>query len=43
MVNKVRILGDKLMDERVVEKILVSLPKRFETKIFFLEDLRDFC
>ena len=30
IVNKVRLLGKDLLDKRVVEKILVTLPKRFE-------------
>jgi len=30
IVNKVRLLGEDLLDKRVVEKILVTLPKRFE-------------
>jgi hypothetical protein len=30
IVNKVRLLGKDLPDKRVVEKILVTLPERFE-------------
>ena len=33
IVNKVRLLGEDLPDKRVVEKILVTLPERFESKI----------
>nr|GLL21413.1 uncharacterized protein LOC113766746 [Ipomoea trifida] len=29
VVNKIRLLGEELPDDRVVEKILVTLPKRF--------------
>ena len=41
IVNKIRLLGDELTDERVVEKVLVSLPERFEHKIASLEDSKD--
>ncbi|XP_031283426.1 uncharacterized protein LOC116142121 [Pistacia vera] len=41
VVNKIRLLGVELTDRRVVEKVLVSLPKRFESKISSLEDSRD--
>ena len=30
VVNKIRLLGEELSDRRVVEKILVTLPERFE-------------
>lgn len=38
VVNKIRLIGEQLPDSRVVEKVLVSLPERFEAKIFSLED-----
>ncbi|XP_021677807.1 uncharacterized protein LOC110662940 [Hevea brasiliensis] len=38
VVNKIRMLGEDLPDKRVVEKVLVSLPDRFEPKISSLED-----
>lgn len=41
IVNKLRLLGEKLEDTRVVEKVLVRLPERFESKISSLEDSRD--
>ncbi|XP_047263707.1 uncharacterized protein LOC124896220 [Capsicum annuum] len=41
VVKKIRLLGEELTDSRIVEKVLVSLPKRFEEKIFSLEDLKD--
>jgi len=40
VVNKIRLLKD-LPDKRVVEKVLVSLLERFESKISSLEDSRD--
>lgn len=40
-VNKIKLLGDKFPDSRVVEKILVSLPPKFESKISALEELAD--
>ncbi|XP_031127533.1 uncharacterized protein LOC116029625 [Ipomoea triloba] len=41
VVNKIRLLGEELPDDRVVEKILVTLPERFESKISSLEESRD--
>ena len=41
IVNKVRLLGEDLPTKRVVEKILVTLPKRFESKISLLEESKD--
>ena len=41
VVNQIRILGEDLSDKRVVEKVLVSLPERFEAKISSLEESRD--
>jgi len=41
MVNKIQLLHEYLLDKRIIEKVLVSLPERFEAKISSLEDLRD--
>jgi hypothetical protein len=41
VVNQIRLLGDDLPDKRVVEKVLISLPEKFESKISSLEDSRD--
>ncbi|XP_022883226.1 uncharacterized protein LOC111399980 [Olea europaea var. sylvestris] len=41
VVNKIRLLGDDLPDRRIVEKVLISLPEKFEAKISSLEDSRD--
>jgi hypothetical protein len=41
-VNQVRLLGEDLPDTRIVEKVLVSLLEKFEHKICFLEDSKDF-
>jgi len=41
VVNKIRLMGEELTDKKIVEKVLVSLPKRFEAKISSLEDSRD--
>jgi hypothetical protein len=30
IVNKIRLLREELTDRRIVEKVLVSLPERFE-------------
>jgi len=42
LVNQVRLLGEDFPDSRVVQKVLVSLPKKFEHKICSLEDLKYF-
>ncbi|XP_017614022.1 uncharacterized protein LOC108459176 [Gossypium arboreum] len=39
--NKVRLLGSCLVDSRIVEKILVTIPKRFEATITTLENMKD--
>ncbi|XP_060668182.1 uncharacterized protein LOC132799733 [Ziziphus jujuba] len=41
VVNQIRILGEELSDRRVVEKVLVSLPEKFEANISSLEESRD--
>ncbi|XP_044482002.1 uncharacterized protein LOC123208535 [Mangifera indica] len=41
LVNEMRILGEDLSEERIVEKVLMSLPEKFESKISSLEDSRD--
>ncbi|CAI9763112.1 unnamed protein product [Fraxinus pennsylvanica] len=41
VVNQIRLLSDDLPDKRVVEKVLISLPEKFEDKISSLEDSRD--
>ena len=39
--NKVRLLGKDFSDERVVQKILVTLPEKYESKISSLEESKD--
>ena len=41
IVSEMRVLGETLEDRRVVEKVLVGLPSRFETKICSIEDSKD--
>ncbi|XP_073317305.1 uncharacterized protein [Primulina huaijiensis] len=41
IVNKVRLLGKDFSDERIVQKILVSLPEKYESKISSLEESKD--
>ncbi|KAL6318455.1 hypothetical protein AAG906_041222 [Vitis piasezkii] len=41
IVNKIRSLGEEFPDARIVEKVLVTLPERFESKISSLEESRD--
>ncbi|KAL6343206.1 hypothetical protein AAG906_021004 [Vitis piasezkii] len=40
--NRVRLLGSSLPDSRIVEKILVTVPERFEASITTLENTKDF-
>jgi len=42
LVNQVRFLGEDFPDSRIVKKVLVSLLKKYEHKICFLEDSKDF-
>ena len=39
--NKVRLLGSKLNDSRIVEKILVTVPERYEAIVTILENTKD--
>nr|XP_009765548.1 PREDICTED: uncharacterized protein LOC104217090 [Nicotiana sylvestris] len=39
--NKIRLFGEKFSDSRIVEKVLVSLPEKFESKISSLENSKD--
>ena len=41
LVNKIMMLGEEFFDTRVVEKLLVTLPERFESKISSLAESRD--
>ncbi|KAL4388598.1 hypothetical protein GQ457_09G027370 [Hibiscus cannabinus] len=41
IVNQIRLFGEDLPEKRVVEKVLVSLPEKFESKIYSLEDSKD--
>jgi hypothetical protein len=39
--NKIRLLGFELSDSRIVEKILVTIPKRYEATVTTLENTKD--
>ena len=39
--NKVRLLGSEFPDSRLVQKILVTIPERFEATISSLENTKD--
>ena len=41
VVNQIRLMGEEFLDNRIVEKILVVLPERFESKISSLEESKD--
>ena len=38
VVNQIRLLGEEMLEKRIVEKVMVILPERFESKISSLED-----
>ncbi|XP_017628963.1 uncharacterized protein LOC108471933 [Gossypium arboreum] len=40
-VNNVRLLGDEFSDKRIVEKVITTLPKKYESKFSSLEDSRN--
>ncbi|EOY25675.1 Uncharacterized protein TCM_027059 [Theobroma cacao] len=40
-VNRLRLLGENVFEKRIVNKLLVSLPEKFEGKISSLEDSKD--
>ncbi|XP_031259650.1 uncharacterized protein LOC116117766 [Pistacia vera] len=42
VVNQIRLMGETLSDQRIMEKIKVSIPKRYEAKITSLEDSKNF-
>ena len=39
--NKVRLLGSTLNDSRIVEKLLVTIPEKFEATITTLDNTKD--
>ena len=41
IVNQIKLLGEEFSPQRIVEKLLVSLPERYESKISSLEDSKD--
>ncbi|XP_069149249.1 uncharacterized protein [Solanum lycopersicum] len=41
IINNIRHLGDEFTNKQIVEKVLVTLPERFESKISSLEESKD--
>ena len=41
VVNQIRLMGEEFLDSRIVEKVLVVLPEKFESKISSLEESKD--
>lgn len=41
LVNQLRLLREKMTDKRIVNKVLFSLPEKFEAKTSSLEDSKD--
>ncbi|XP_040942089.1 uncharacterized protein [Gossypium hirsutum] len=40
-VNNIRLLGDEFSDKRIVEKVITTLPEKYESKVSSLEESRD--
>ena len=38
IINQIRLLGEVVEDQKVVKKIMVSLPQKFEAKISAIEE-----
>ncbi|KAK5772843.1 hypothetical protein PVK06_049142 [Gossypium arboreum] len=41
VVNKIRLFGDHFSDNRIVEKVIITFPERYESKVSSLKDSRD--
>jgi len=41
IVNKVRLLGTTFTNSRIVEKIMVTVPERYEASITILDNIKD--
>ena len=41
IVNQIKLLGEDFSTQRIIEKLLISLPERYEYKISSLEDSKD--
>lgn len=41
IVNKIRLFGETFPDSKVVEKMMISLPAKFESKISAIEESCD--
>ena len=43
IVNKLRLLGTNFSDSRILEKILITVPEKYEASITTLENTKDLC
>lgn len=41
IVNEMRIFGENISDNKIVEKILVSSPPKFDPMVFIIEEIKD--
>ncbi len=41
LVTQLRLLGEELLDQRIVEKVLRSMPKKFESVVVIIEESKD--
>ena len=41
IVNQIKLLGEDFPTQRIMEKLLVSLPERYKSKISLIEDFED--
>ncbi|GAV80334.1 DUF4219 domain-containing protein/UBN2 domain-containing protein [Cephalotus follicularis] len=40
-INQMRIVGEKIPDQKIIEKVLISLPERFDSKVAAIEESKD--
>ncbi|GAV80729.1 UBN2 domain-containing protein [Cephalotus follicularis] len=40
-VNQMRIIGEKIPHQNIIEKVLISLPERFDSKVAAIEESKD--
>ncbi|GAV77485.1 UBN2 domain-containing protein, partial [Cephalotus follicularis] len=41
LVNQMRTYGEKISDQKLVEKVLISLPEKFDPKVSAIEESKD--
>ena len=41
LVNNMKAHGEEIIDKRIVEKVLISLPERFDSMVAVIEETKD--